>query len=393
MYTLHPMTYLDWAATAPPMESVLTESSAKALELYANPSSIHAAGKAARRCIEQSRDMCGKYLGVAPNLVHFTASGTESNNIVFSSLLFKKTRGSVVISGIEHPSIYEPAKMLECAGFTVTYVKAESNGIVDPARIAACVGQDTVMVALMLVNNETGAIQPVGEVSHLIREKESCLSRRIHIHTDAVQAFGKMRISCDELGIDSLSASAHKIGALRGAGVLYLSQPFDVVFRGGGQEDGIRPGTENLQAIFALTSALEIWEEKREEWNAKAVELRQNILNRLISAGARLFDPSYLEKTDRYSPYIIMASFPPIPGEVLVRVMSDNGFSISTGSACSARGKKNLRVVQNMHADRAFSESAVRISFGPSTSESECDAFCSALEREVTALINQLGGR
>jgi cysteine desulfurase len=386
------MIYLDWASTAPPIGKILDDSRALAQEFFANPSSVHSAGKAARAQIEQARDVCGRYLDVPPEDIYFTAGGTEANNIVFTSLLNRKFKGSVVVSGIEHPSVYEPARLLEGAGHTVQFIKAESTGIVDPERFAAAVGNDTVLAALMLVNNETGAIEPVKEACRLIRGKESRNSRRLHIHTDAVQAFGKMKISPGDLGVDSLSASGHKIGAPRGAGLLYLSSKLETVFRGGGQENGVRPGTENLQAICGLAKAVEIWETGRDDWIREAWRLRRLILQRISRIpGARLLDSSYVDSTESYLPFIVMASFPPIPGEVLVRVMSDRGFAISTGSACSARGKKNLRVIRNTGADDAFAESAVRISFGPETAASDCEVFCDALEVEARTLAGQIG--
>ncbi len=387
------MIYLDWAATAPPIPEIQSEASGKAGELFANPSSPHALGKAARSCIEGARDICASSLDTGSRNIFFSSSGTESNNIIFSSLLGRKSRGSVVVTGIEHPSVYEPARSLERAGFAVKYIQADSNGVVDPERFAAAVDEETVLAAIMLVNNETGAIQPVGAISRLIREKESHPGR-VHIHTDAVQAFGKIKISCKELGVDSLSASAHKIGALRGAGILFLGRPIETIYRGGEQEGGVRAGTENLQAIFGLGRAVTVWENRREEWNNQARELRTLILDHVSGIpGARLFDPGYRNSDNDYSPYIISVSFPPIPGEVLVRVMSDRGFAISTGSACSSKGKKNLRVLKNMGIDTDFARSAIRVSTGTGTRISDCETFCSALERETTALRTQIGTR
>jgi len=390
MYTWHPMIYLDWAATAPPLWQVRAEAFQKAEELYANPSSVHGAGRAARDCIERARRSCADSLGAHPRDIYFTSGATESNNIVFSSFFNRPARGSVVITGIEHPSVYEPAKALEKAGFAVRYIQADSDGVVDPERFAAGVDGDTVLAAVMLVNNETGAVQPVAEITRLIRQKSPRASRRVHIHTDAVQAFGKQRISCDEMGVDSLAASGHKIGAPRGGGILFLNRPLDTLYRGGEQESAVRPGTENLEAIYGLGKAVEIWEEHREEWNEHARELKRLLLERISAIdGACLVGPAG-GPAQRHSPFIITVSFPPAPGEVIVRVMSDRGFAVSTGSACSSRGKKNLRVLQNMGIDRGIAGSAIRISTGPATAVSDCDAFCTALERETAALRGRL---
>ncbi len=386
------MIYLDWAATAPPEPEVHTAASEKARELFANPSSTHQPGKAARACIEEVRESCGRFLHTRPATIHFTSGGSESNNIVLASLLGRIGRGSVVVTGVEHASVYEPAKMLEKAGYAVKYVKAERNGAVDPERFAARVSEDTVMAAVMLVNNETGAIQPVRTISRLIRSKAGNLSRHVHIHCDAVQAFGKMEVSAADLGVDSLSASGHKLGAPRGAGLLFLKRPLEAIYRGGGQESGIRPGTENLQAIFGLGKAIEKWGVLREKWVTHASELKTLLLDRISGIpGAVFIDPAYATTSPRYSPFIVLVSFPPVPGEVLVRVMSDRGFAISTGSACSSKGRKNLRVLTQMSASDEFAASAVRISTGPDTEISDCVSFCETLEREVTNLRGRIG--
>ncbi|MBN1685929.1 MAG: cysteine desulfurase [Spirochaetales bacterium] len=388
------MIYLDWAATAPPIPDIHVEACETALELFANPSSVHGPGKAARECIEQARETCAGTLGVAPSNIFFTAGGTESNNIVLSSLLARKAGGSVVLTGIEHPSVYEPANALKHAGFVLRHVKAGPGGIVDPERFAAAVDDTTVLAAVMLVNNETGAIQPVKTISRLIREKESLFSRHVHVHTDAVQAFGKWKLRCADLGIDSLSASGHKLGGPRGAGVLYLGRPLTVVHRGGEQEGGVRPGTENLQAIFGLQRAIERWEAEREKWFSRARELRRFILERVSRlGGARLLVQPDNGSEDDYSPFIMTISFPPIPGEVLVRVMNDRGFAVSTGSACSSRGKKSLRVLTNSGTDDAFAQSAIRVSIGPETKHSDCEAFCGALESETRLFIGKMERR
>ncbi len=386
-------TYLDWAATAPPMQDILAKAAGIASGNYANPSSIHRDGADARRIIEKDRQTCADELNALPNQVYFTSGGSETNNIILSSLLTRKSKGSLVISGIEHASVYEPAKFIEKSGFDVKYVRAEKDGRITPDKFAAQVGKNTLMVSIMLVNNETGAVQPVSELVKRIRKIVNREGRSVHIHCDAVQAFGKLPIDVEEMGIDSLAASGHKIGAPRGAGLLYLRGQIDAVYKGGGQEGALRPGTENLFAINALVGATLAWAKHRSDWHENAVHLRALLLENMCRiSGARLIDPGYIQPNARYSPYIVMVSFPPIPGEVLVRVMSDRGYSISTGSACSSRGKKELRVLEQMGIDRDFAKSAIRISTGNQTTETECASFCDILNAEVTSLRRQIRG-
>ena len=384
-------TYLDWAATAPPMQDVLERAAAVAAEHYANPSSIHALGAHARRVIEASRLVCAEEINADPGHVFFTSGGSEGNNIILTSILTRKAQGSLVVSGIEHASVYEPARLIEKSGFDVRYVRAEKNGRVAADRFAAKAADDSIMASIMLVNNETGAIQPVSEITERLRDIAKSEGRKIHVHCDAVQAFGKLPVDVATMDIDSLATSGHKIGAPRGVGLLYMRRQSEPVYRGGGQEGGLRPGTENLFAIEAFSGAIMAWAKGRSEWNAHALHMRKLLLEKMSRIpGVRFLDSDYIHSSSLYSPFILMASFPPIPGEILVRVMSDRGYAISTGSACSSRGKKNLRVLEQMGVDREFANSAIRVSTGSRTTEAECASFCDSLLDTVTSLRNQI---
>jgi cysteine desulfurase len=386
-------TYLDWAATAPPMQDILAKAATVAIDHFANPSSIHSAGADARRVIEESRQVCADEINADPGHVYFTSGGSEGNNIILTSILTRKAKGSLVVSGIEHASVYEPARLIGKSGFEVRYVSAEKSGRISADRFAAKIEGDTVMASIMLVNNETGAIQPVSEIAERLRGIARTKGRKIHIHCDAVQGFGKLPVDVVSMDIDSLSTSGHKIGAPRGIGLLYLRRQLEPVYRGGGQEGALRPGTENLFAIDAFAGATRAWASQRLKWHSDSSHLRTLLLDKISRIpGARFLDSDSPSSGSEYSPYIMMASFPPIPGEILVRVMSDRGFAISTGSACSSRGKKNLRVLDQMGIDRDFANSAIRVSTGSGTTEAECASFCDSLHEAVTSLQNQIKG-
>ncbi len=414
--------YLDWAATAPPDPEAIAEHERIASSAYGNPSSDHAAGRAARELLESARSRAARLLGARPEQVIFTSSGTESNNIVLLSLLARKRAGEVVVSGIEHPSVYEPARLLAEMGFAVRFVAAEGNGIVSSERLHAALSEKTVLVALMYVNNETGAIQPVRELAQLVGESARRWGRAIHFHSDCVQALGKIPVDCGTLGVDSASFSGHKLGAPRGAGLLYLKRPLVPLYRGGGQELGLRPGTENLPAIAASVLAIERHAAGRghageaddaarvagstasgaggpklagvalpaaslEEAAAHAAGLKRLLVERIRSIeGHRFIPEEVLYEPDHYSPFILNVAFPPMPGEVLVRMMSDRGYAISTGSACSTRGQKHLRVLSAMGVEHDLAFSAIRISTGYSTTVAEVEAFCGDLGRAVASL-------
>jgi len=259
--------YLDWAATAPPDPEIIDSVNAAATEYFGNPSSIHAAGRQAEEFLRDDRRRLADLLRCDPQEVVFTSGGTESNNMVLLSMLQPSVTGGtggrqpgraptarprkVVLSGVEHASVYNPALALRRHGVKVEVVPAEADGRVDPRRIAGAVDGHTVLVALMLVNNETGAIQPVAETARAIARSAGGTGRAVHLHCDAVQAFGKLPVLPRELGVDSLSLSAHKIGGPRGTGALYLKRSFrrQFLYAGGEQEAGRRPGTENLPGI------------------------------------------------------------------------------------------------------------------------------------------------
>ncbi len=382
--------YLDWAATAPPDPETIEEYARVAAGTYGNPSSEHMAGRAARELLQSARARSARLLGARPEQVIFTSCGTESNNIVLLSLLLRKRTGSVIISGIEHPSVYEPARLLAEMGFTVRFVPAERNGIVSPERLIQAVDDATLLVALMYVNNETGAIQPVSEVAALLAETERRGGRPIHLHCDCVQALGKMPVDCGALGVDSASFSGHKLGAPRGCGLLYLKRPLAPLYRGGGQELDLRPGTENLPAICATALAIE----RHASLGAagarardSAAGLKRLLIERIRSIEEHRFIPEEVESVpDRYSPFILNVAFPPMPGEVLVRLLSDRGYAISTGSACSTRKQKHLRVLSAMGVDHDLAFSAIRISIGYTTSRADIEAFCAELARAVASL-------
>ena len=397
--------YLDWAATAPPDPEILNSVTAAAMDYFANPSAIHGAGRRAESLLEHNRRRLAEILGCRSEEVVFTSGGTESNNLVLSSLLRPSVVGStggkaqgvagrgrrrIVVSGLEHASVYGPAVALRRFGFEVTIVPAEADGRVDPERISSTVDEQTSLVALMLVNNETGAIQPVAEVGRALDENRRWSGRRAHLHCDAVQAFGKIPVAPAALGVDSLSLSAHKIGGPRGVGALFLRRTSraEPLYLGGDQEGGRRPGTENLPGIHGLVLAAERAHRQLEENLARAGTLMNRLIRGLESVGGAVLVPASRD-TDGvlFSPYIVNVAFPPVPGEVLVRVLEEEGFLVSTGSACSSRKKNRFRVHEHMGVAGEVAFSAIRISLGPTVRPEDLDGLVAALKRRLPELL------
>lgn len=371
--------YFDWAATSPMDEEITALAVKEASEHWGNPSSIHEAGTDARKALEGFRKRAASALGVPENTVFFTSGGTESDHIPLLSVLSKPSKGSVAVSAVEHPALAEMSKMLKNCGWKVITINPDKNGFITPEAVVSSIDDDTAFVSVMAVNNETGAIQPVKEIASALTEK--CRGKRKpFFHTDCVQAAGKIRLDLEGWGVDSAAFSAHKIGGPRGIGLLYLSKQIVPFLRGGGQEKGTRSGTENLLGAAALSLCLEkylIRNENREstERLEKQKEMTGKFMRGLLEIKGCTIIPhcrSGEEFAENFSPWVVQASFPGIPGQVMERALSSKGFYISTGSACSS-GRHSRPILDSMNISGPEKEGAVRFSFGWDTTEKAMD--------------------
>ena len=368
--------YFDWAATAPGDEEILKAALAASLEHWGNPSSIHAAGADAREALEAARQRAAQALGVPADTLVFTSGGTESDHIPLLSVLSRPQKGSVLLSAIEHPALRAMAKMVEGCGWKAITVQPDKDGFISPEDIVAHLQDDTAFVTVMAVNNETGAVQPVYEIADaLIRATEG--KRRPFFHVDCVQAAGKIPLDLTHRGIDSAAFSAHKIRGPRGIGLLYLSRELTAFLRGGGQEKNIRSGTENLFGAVAFAACLEKYAisprnpRAQERYDAQQRYCAQFIAGLQETEGCVLLP--HCRGTEagtgrQFSPWVVQAAFPGIPGQVMERALSADGYYISTGSACSS-GKHSRPILDSMHISAKEKESAVRFSFGDATTE------------------------
>jgi cysteine desulfurase len=380
--------YLDWASTALIRPEIVPTISSALLSFQGNPSSVHSMGKKAREQIDISRQLCADLLGTKTDQLVFTSGGTESNTIILSSLFLRKPGGHIILSAIEHPSIYEYSEKLKKYGFDVDFIKPDKNGIIDPFKLGLFLKPNTIFVSIMSVNNETGAIQKIKEIVSIIRTYEQKNGRLIHLHTDAVQTLGKIPFNPILYNIDSASFSAHKIGGIKGIGMLYLKKPISVLSQGGGQENSIRPGTENTAGIISFSIAMEISYRDLEQNLNHTAKLRV-LLHRELEKihGIKLLFKNNNNENEKYSPYITSATVAPIPGEVLIRILSDKGYMLSTGSACSSRNrKKQIRVLTSSGVSEKDAAGSIRISIGWSTTESDILNFCSTLKGSISDL-------
>jgi len=373
--------YFDWAATGIPDTGEIAPLP------FGNPSSLYAEGKAARAALEDARTRCAKVLNVKAEEIYFTSGGTESNAIVLFSLLCKPRRSAALLySAVEHPSVRENALALEQLGVPCAAIGVEADGRTSTAALERALAKnpEARMAAIMAVNNETGAINDMRSLAELIRKRRETGSPPIHLHCDAVQAVGKIPLDFYGWGIDSAAISAHKLGGSRGTGLLWLKAPIIPLVRGGGQERKIRPGTENTQGATDLARVLEKYGAALPGFHRDAAERMSALMAALRKTGS--FIPIPADRTDqdsRFSPFILQAAFRNkaniiIPGEVLVRALDQQGFALSTGSACSSTDKSRP-VLDSMGIDHEISLGGIRISQGWSTTMEEITALAEAI--------------
>lgn len=367
--------YFDWAATSPADEDILKESLEESFDAWANPSSSHALGKKARELLENARKRAANAMNVKPENIYFTSGGTESDQIPLLSVLNKPAKGTVLISSIEHPAIREQAKELSKCGWKIVSIPSNKDGIITAEAVTELLTLDTVLVCVMAVNNETGSIQPIYEIADAIK-KWSEGKRKPKFHVDCVQAAGKIPLNLSYDGIDSAALSAHKICGPRGIGILYLKNNFEPFLKGGGQEKGIRSGTENVFGAIAFSKCLEkyfLTKNKTPQFDSNEfVKKLSNLKN------CTIIPPSRIQKEELFSPYVVQVSFKNIPGNVMLRALDAKGFYISTGSACSTK-KANRPVLEAMHIPLDLRETAVRFSFGPTTTQKSLNELFEAV--------------
>ena len=370
--------YLDNSATTP----VCRQAADKAYEMmtacWGNPSSLHTAGFEAEQELEAARRTVAGLLGAAPETITFTSGGTEANNLaVLGAAAAKKRAGRhIITTAMEHPSVAAACGALEKEGWEITRLTPDASGCVSAAALEAALRPDTVLVSMMMVNNETGAIFPVEEAAPLIRR----LAPGALLHCDAVQAFGKLPIRTSRLDVDMLTVSGHKIHAPKGCGALYVKKGVRILPRafGGGQEKGLRPGTEATPAIAAFGAAADAVP----ELNAQRIRF-ESLMDRLLS-GLKKQEGIIVHRPTRHAPYILNLSVSGIRSETLLHFLAQREINVSSGSACS-RGKSSP-VLAALGLPPAEIDSAVRVSFSRDNDEEDIDRFLTGLEEARASL-------
>jgi cysteine desulfurase len=363
--------YFDWASTA------LPDTPAAQDRPFGNPSSRHAEGRAAKTALEEARSRCAAILHVNPDSLYFTSGGTEANALVLHSALLRSRSYPILFSAVEHPSVRENCAILEKLGRPAVSIRVDKTGVVTPERLKAALEKypDARIAAIMAVQNEVGSVNDIIGLSTYLK------NLGVHFHCDMAQALGKIFIDMGRL--DSASMSAHKIGGPRGIGLLYLRKPINPLYRGGGQERGLRPGTENVSGALALADSLE--RHCNKETVSERYEQAEKRFSPLIEffkdhPRCRLIPEDRAPVDRRFSPYIAQVRFIGVPGEVSTRVLDAEGFAVSTGSACSS-AKNERPALLAMGQDPTARSEGVRISQGWSTSTQDIDALVSAIKQ------------
>jgi len=368
--------YLDNNATTPIHPQVMDVLASRLREVFGNASSIHSEGQLARRVLEESRESVAALIGSSPREVIFTSGGTESNNAaIYGITSLLDSRCHLVTTAIEHPSVLEVTRDLESRGHSVTYVRPSREGVIAAAETIAALRDDTKVVSIMLVNNETGAVQPVREIA------AACLARGIHVHCDAVQAAGKLPVAVNDLGVDTLSLSAHKLHAPKGIGALFVRRGTKLHphLVGGSQERRRRAGTENVPLAAAFGEAARIAREEPE-----AVTRMEGIRNRLEArVGRTIVEMSVnggsVERIANTSNLL----FRGCDAEGIVIALDLRGIAISTGSACSSGRIEPSHVLLAMGLSEEDARSSIRVSISRFTTEQEVDQVAERLEEIV----------
>ena len=380
--------YLDHNATTP-LHPKVRQALFEAMDVFGNPSSLHADGREARQLVEASRREVADLIGAASEEMIFVGSGSEANNTVLSAITCTRgtcatargRRRGLVTTAIEHPCVLETARCLQARGVPVSFAPVNQQGRVRIDALDEMVDDSTALVSVMLANNETGTLQDLRAVSRICRDRGALL------HCDAVQAVGKIPVDVNDLGVDFLTISAHKIYGPKGVGALYVRSgvPYCPLIRGGHQEQGRRAGTENTLGIAALAAAVAARREEMDEEHRRMVRLRSILIEGMEAA---IPDVRINGSRTHCIPAVVNASFPGAEGESILLYLDLEGIEVSTGSACASGSLDPSHVLKAMELPEVCLHGSVRISMGRSTTEEEIGRVLEVLPPTIKRIRN-----
>lgn len=376
--------YFDNSATTKCYESVRDIVVKTLMDDFGNPSSMHQKGVEGENYLKEAAAIIAKVLKVNEKEVFFTSGGTESNNwsLIGGAMANKRSGNHIITTAIEHPAVSEPVRFLEEQGFRITRLGVDADGIISLEELEQALTDDTILVSTMYVNNEMGAVQPVEAIAKLIHEK--CPKALYHV--DAIQAFGKYEIYPKRMGIDLMSASGHKVHGPKGVGLLYMSEKAKVspIILGGGQQRGMRSGTDNVPSIAGFGQAVKEIYKNRSEKNEYLYDLKKYMIQRLSELDDVVIHGN--REDAKSAPHIINVSFVGVGSEVMLHTLEDRGIYVSAGSACSTHKRSKSPSLTAIGASGAEIDSSVRFSFTEENTKEEVDTVMDVLKQVLPML-------
>lgn len=387
------MPYLDYAATTPILEEVLEAMAPYQSRMFGNPSSVYDAGREGKKGMEEARDLVSAAVGAQPAEIVFTGGGTEADNLALKGPAFKlRSQGNhIITTAIEHHAVLHSAEWLERQGFRVTFLGVDQNGLIDLDALQSALTKETILVSIMLVNNEVGMIEPVREAVNIVKQNSRAL-----FHSDTVQALGKMKVNLDALGVDLASFSAHKIGGPKGTGALYVKRgtPIEPILHGGGQERDLRSGTPNVAGIVGFGTAAQIAAKEVEQEADRLTALRDRFQAGLGNAIDRIHFNA--ENAPRIGNTVNIC-IEGVEGESLLLMLDSKEVAASSGSACTSGSLDPSHVLMAMGVAPELAHGSLRISLGRATTGEDVDYLLEVLPSIVDKLRSiaprSVGGR
>lgn len=372
--------YFDYAATTAVAEEVKDEMLPYFTENYGNASALYDLGKKSKEAINIARGRVARAINAKPNEIYFTSCGTESDNLILKGIAkaYRNKGNHIITSKIEHPAILNSCRSLEKEGVRVTYLNVDKNGFVDLRELEKAINKDTILISIMMANNEIGTIEPVQEIAEIAH------INNVIFHTDAVQAIGNIKIDVKKLGIDAISMSAHKFYGPKGVGVLYVDENINFVpiQNGGHQEDDKRAGTENVAGIVGLGKAIEIANQGIEEYNNKLLNLRNYFLERI-----RVIPYTKINgDLDKRLSGNINISFLGVDNRDIMKELNKKGICVSAGSACSSGFIRSSHVLSAIGLSEGIARGTIRITFGRENTKEDIDYLVDTLEETIKKL-------
>ena len=373
--------YFDYAATTPTHPGVVEAIKPYFSDKFGNPSSIHFFGQEARAAVENARDKVAKLIGAKPEEIVFTSGGTEADNFALEGVAFanEKKGNHIIISAIEHHAITECCEFLKKRGFQITYLPVDKTGLVNPDDVSRAITDKTVLVSIMHSNNEIGTIEPMAEISKIVKEKG------IYFHTDAVQTAGHLPVDVDELGVDLLSMSAHKLYGPKGVGALYIRKGTHMTrfLHGGGQENNRRASTENVPGIVGLGAAAELALQEMKDENVNLIPLRDKLIKGILE---KIPDSQLNGHPALRLPNNVNVSIKYIEGESMLLNLDMQGIAASTGSACSSGSLEPSHVLMAIGLSHELAHGSLRFTLGKYTTDEDIDLVLEILPKIVEKL-------